>query len=308
MRGELILISYIDRKKIKRVLLYFFVAVVFIMFVAPLLWLVISSLQTDADLLSIPPQILPKNPTLSNYYKLLLGSSLKKKLEEEYGVETFAVPGGAKILPRAIMNSFIIGVTTTLLCLIVGSFSAYSLARLKFAGSKELLFFILGARMVPGLTLIIPFFLLVKSLGMIDKKITLIIIYSSFALPYTIWLLKGFFETIPPGIEDAGRIDGCTRFQTIFKIILPISKPALVGVGVLIFMLSWNEFFYALILTNIKYAITLPVVLSTFATEIEIDYSLIMASGVIAVIPPIVFTFIFQRYIVKGLVTGSLKG
>jgi len=302
------LISYANRsKKNKKVVVYFFAIIVFIMFTAPFLWLIVGSFENDADLLSVPPHILPNNPTITNYRKLLLGSSFEKELKNT-GVISWPVPREAKIFPKSIINSFIISVTTTLICLIIGSFSAYSLARLKFAGSKKLLFFILATRMIPGLTLVIPFFLLAKSLGIMDRKITLIIVYSSFTLPYVIWLLKGFFETIPSEIEDAARIDGCTRFQTIFKVILPLSKPGLIGVGVFAFMLSWNEFFYALILTNTEAAFTAPVVASMFATELDIDYSLMITAGVLSVIPPMVFTFIFQRYIVKGLTAGSVKG
>jgi len=302
------LVSCINRsKKMKKIYIYVFAVIVFFIFTAPLLWLIICSLQNDANLLSVPPNILPKDPTLINYYQLLLGRN-PEGITDEIGIKSYSVPREAKIFPQAILNSFIVGIGTTLLCLASGTFSAYALARLKFIGSRKYLFLVLATRMIPGLTLAIPFFLIAKSYGLIDKKITLIIINASFTLPYTIWLLKGFFEAIPRDIEDAARVDGCTKFQTIYKIILPLSKPGLVGTGIFAFMLSWNEFFYALLLTNTEKSFTIPIVLSMFGTELDINYSLMITAGVVAIIPPILFTLIFQKYIVEGITAGSIKG
>ena len=294
-------------KLLNRGIIYVCAIIVALAFLAPFGWLVIASLQKEADLLSVPPHIIPKDPTLITYQKLLRGQRLEADMQAE-GVRTYSVPREAKLFPTALGNSFIVSASTTILCLIVGSLSAYSMARLNFKGGSILLLVILATRMVPGLTLVIPFFLLGKSLGLLDSKIALIIVYSTFTLPYTIWILKAFFETIPPDIEDAARIDGCTRFQAFWRIILPVAQSGLVGAAIFIFMLAWNEFFFALILTNTESAFTVPVISGMFATELDIDYSLMLTSGVLAVIPPVLFTFIFQRFIITGLAAGSVKG
>jgi len=292
---------------LNRVLIYFFAFLVAVIFLAPFGWMVIASLQKEADLLAVPPHIIPKDPTLITYQKLLRGERLENEKHAE-GVRTYSVPREAKLFPKALSNSFIVSASTTILCLIVGSLSAYSMARLNFTGGKVLLLVILATRMIPGLTLIIPFFLLGKTLGLLDSKIALIIVYSTFTLPYTIWILKAFFETIPPDLEDAARVDGCTRFQAFWRIILPVAQSGLVGAAIFIFMLAWNEFFFALILTNTESAFTVPVISGMFATELDIDYSLMITSGVLAVIPPVLFTFVFQRFIITGLTAGSVKG
>jgi multiple sugar transport system permease protein len=265
----------------------------------------VSSFQSTAELFKTPPNWIPRNPTLANYVKIFTG----KAPAEEGGVEIkYPVPMHARMFPRAVLNSMIVAIGTLMLCLLVGTPSAYALARLRFPGNTQLMFLILGIRMIPGLALIIPIYLMVKYFNMLDNVITLIIFHSAFSLPFVIWLLRAYFSTIPTELEDAAKIDGCSVMDTIIYIILPLSKPGLIGAGLFCFMLSWGDFFMALILTNTERSFTAPVVAAMFATDVNIDYALVNTTAIIAVIPSVVFALIFQKYITQGLMAGAVKG
>lgn len=280
--------------------------VIFVVCAGPFLWLGIASFQTQAGLLLVPPRILPENITTENYAKLLFSSNATEQTSQ--GTTSLAVGRGFRLFRNTILNSVIVSTLTTILCLWAGSLSAYAISRVKFVGSKALLLLVLATRMIPPLTLAIPIFLLANKLRLFDNKLMLILVYSSFTLPFIIWILKTFFDQLPPALEDAARIDGCSRMKTISKIILPLSAPGLVGAGVFSFMSCWSEFFFALILTNSDTSFTVPVSIAAFGTDTTMDYASMITAGVCAIIPPVVITLIFQKYVVKGLTAGSVKG
>jgi multiple sugar transport system permease protein len=293
----------------KRIVIYFFAFLVAFFFVAPVAWLVSASLQSESALLVIPPSFIPKEPSADAYIKLLASQYYENtKSQKDMGVRSYSIPNEAKLYPGALLNSFIISLCTTLISLVAGSLTAYTVTRLKFKGRRVLFYSILGSRMVPALALIIPFFLIANKLALIDKKSWLILVYCSFTLPYVIWMLKSFFETIPIDLEDAARIDGCSRVGTIWRIIYPVILPGLIASGIFAFMQTWNEFFYALIMTNSSRAFTVPVISGMFAAEVDIDYTLMITSGVLTMLPPVLFTFIFQKFIISGLTAGGVKG
>lgn len=292
----------------KTIVIYVAAVLVALLFISPVAWLVSASFQKESALLSIPSHFIPKEINFDSYLKLMASDYYESSKSEDAGVRSYSVPNQAKLYPGALLNSFIISVSTTIICLLIGSLTAYTITRLDFKGRNVMFFGILGSRMVPSLSLVIPFFILSNKLGMTDKKIWLILVYTSFTLPYIIWMLRGFFESIPKDLEEAARIDGCTRIGTIFRIIYPMIIPGLIAAGIFAFMQTWNEFFYALIMTNSEKAFTVPVVSGMFASELDIDYSLMITSGVLTMAPPIIFTFIFQRYIMSGLTAGGVKG
>lgn len=293
---------------IRTVLIYFFALVTGFLFLSPIIWMVSASLQKESDLLAVPPRFIPKNPSGASYLKLMNSEYYENTRAADEGVPTYSVPNQAKLYPGSLLNSFIISTTTTIISLLIGSLTAYSITRLKFAGRNSLFFGILACRMVPALALVIPFFLIGKELGLIDRKLWLITIYCSFALPYVIWMLKGFFDAVPRKLEESARIDGCSRVGTIWRIIYPVILPGLAAAGIFAFMQTWHEFFYALIMTDTGRAFTVPVISGMFASELDIDYTLMITSGVLTMIPPIVFTFVFQRFILSGLTAGAVKG
>jgi multiple sugar transport system permease protein len=167
---------------------------------------------------------------------------------------------------------------------------------------------ILGTRMIPEISLVIPLYLFATRVGLFNSPGILIITYLSFALPFAIWLMAAFFDTIPVELEDAARIDGCNRLETLWRIIMPISAPGLVSTGLFVFLTAWDEFFFALILTSTVSAKTVPVAIAEFTGRYVVDVGGMMTGGVLAAIPPVLLSLIFQRYIVGGLTAGAVKG
>jgi multiple sugar transport system permease protein len=190
----------------------------------------------------------------------------------------------------------------------VGSLAAYALVRIAFRFRQTLLIGILGTRMIPEVSLVIPLYILASQLRILNTRYILVATYLSFALPFTIWLMAAFFETIPVELEDAGRIDGCTRLGILFRIIIPISGPGLVSTAIFVFLLAWDEFFFALIFTSNLAAKTVPVAIAEFTGRYVVDITAMMTGGVLAALPPVILALVFQRYIVRGLTAGAVKG
>ena len=268
-------------------------------FVGPFLWLVTSSLQTERDLLSVPPNWIPNPLNFSAYVELLTGAFLDA---------TSGVPYQSRAFLPALRNSFIVATFVSLFAVLIGSLAAYPLGRVRFRGRNVLMFVILATRLIPALALAVPFYLLANRVGMLDRIETLIVINLSFVLPYVIWLLQSYFRTVPMDLEDAGRIDGASRIQVVTRIIMPLALPGIVSAGILAFLMTWGEFFFALILTSSERAFTSTVVAAMFVTDVDVPYVTIIAAGVLSVLPPVAFALIFQRYIVQGLTAGSVKG
>jgi len=214
----------------------------------------------------------------------------------------------AATFKRTLLNSFIVAGSTTLICLSVGSLAAYALARLQLPFRRFYLVGILATRMIPEVSLVIPLYIIAARAGMINNPITLIITYLSFALPFAIWMLAAFFETVPRELEDAATIDGTTRLGTLFRVILPVAAPGLVSTAIFTFLLAWDEFFFALIFTSTIEAKTVPVAIAEFTGRYAVDITAMMTGGVLAALPPLLLALLFQRYIVSGLVAGAVKG
>ena len=284
---------------INRLLVYGGAVLVLFYIVGPFFWLVSSSLQPEQNLLDREGSLFPAEWDFTAHRELLPGFLYD---------ETSGIPYQARIFLRSMLNSLIVASGVAVISILIGSVAAYPLARMRFKGRDFLMFFILGTRMIPAIALAVPFFLLVKAVGMNDRLETLVIINLSLILPYVIWLLQAYYRSIPMELEDAARIDGCSRLGTLFRVILPLSLPGMVSTGILAFLLSWGDFFFALILTQSQSSFTSTVVASMFATDVDVKYVSIIAAGVLSVIPPVSFALIFQRYIMSGLLSGANKG
>lgn len=260
----------------------------------PILWLLSASFSTQVELFSIPPHWIPQQPTLQNYIDIIFPSLAASSVPR-----TFAV---------SIMNSFKIASAVTLICLVVGGLAAYALVRIPFKLNHAIQVGILGTRMIPEVSLIIPLFILASSLQLINKPIVLVVTYMSFALPYAIWMLAAFFQTVPVELEDAARIDGCSRLGILFRIVMPVSMPGLISTAMFVFLLAWDEFFYALIFTSTLAAKTVPVAIAEFVGRYVVNITGMMAGGILAALPPVLLGLIFQRYIVSGMTAGAVKG
>jgi multiple sugar transport system permease protein len=271
--------------------------VVAIYILAPFCWLLLTSFMHEQDALSVPPQWIPKNPTISNYMTFFDPAGTRAIVGSRAAEQTF--PG--------MVNSLIAATGTAVLNLLLGTLAGYSLARFRFRGRGSLLGLYLGSRMLPGIALIVPLYLTIKNFGLLDHLSALIVTYVSFTLPFTIWLLKNYFQTIPRSLEEAAYMDGCGWLQMMWRVLLPAAFPGLIAAGMFAFMTAWNDYLFAVILTSTTAAKTLPVVVAGFATDVTTERTLMATSGVLAIIPPLVLAFLFQRLIVQGLTSGAVK-
>jgi len=276
-----------------KIFIYIMMIIVAFISLAPFAWLFISSISLNNDLLSVPPKFIPTHPTFHRYYELIFQSG---KTES------------SKMFLIAMKNSLIVAAVVTVITLVLSALAAYAFARLNFPGRNTIQLSILGTRMLPALSTIIPLYIFAKKFGLIDTKLILIILYLTFTLPFAIWMMIGFFKTIPKELEEASMIDGATRMQTLLKVVFPLAAPGLTATAIFAFMLSWDEFFFALIFTSSYAAKTIPVAISEFTGRHLIDYGMMCTGGVIASIPPILLAMWFRNYIVKGLTQGAVKG
>jgi multiple sugar transport system permease protein len=208
----------------------------------------------------------------------------------------------------SLLNSIKIASAVTIICIFIGSLAAYALTRIPFRFSRSIQLGIIATRMIPEVSLVLPLFIIASSLQLINKPIVLIITYMSFALPYAIWLMAAYFQTVPIELEDAARLDGCTRLGILFRVVMPISVPGLVSTAMFVFLLAWDEFFYALIFTSTLAAKTVPVAIAEFVGRYVVNINGMMAGGILAAVPPVLVALIFQRYIVRGMTAGAVKG
>jgi multiple sugar transport system permease protein len=265
---------------------------------APFAWLVLTSFLPEREALTVPIQWVPRQITLDNYATFFNPSGTRAVVGSRAAEQTLPSMG----------NSLIAAMGTASLNVVLGTLAGYSLARIRFRGSRKLLLAYVGSRMVPGIALIVPLYLTIKTYGLLDSLAALVITYLTFTLPFTIWLLKNYFQSIPRDLEEAALADGCTWGQMVVKVLLPVAAPGLVAAAMFAFMTAWNDYLFAVILTSSINSKTLPVVVAGFATDVTTERTLMAASGVLAVIPPLVLAFAFQRLIVQGLTSGAVKG
>lgn len=277
---------------LKRFFLYLTVTCIVIWTIAPYVWLIISSLSLKIDLLTVPLRWIPSRLTLENYYTLFF----------ERGGESVNV----RLFIQSLSNSAIIALSTMIICLFLGVLAAYAIARLRFKGSNLMVLVMMAIQLVPPIILVVPLYVIMRQLQLLDKRIGLIIVDISIVLPLVIWLMRGYFSSIPSDLEDAARIDGCTHLGALVRVVLPLSGPGLVSVMIFAFIASWNEYLYAFIFTNVD-AKTLPVLIGEFSTKLGLEYLRIAAAGVLASLPPVLLALIFQRFIIRGLTAGAIK-
>ena len=283
------------RRRGQRAVVYALVAVIALWLVGPFAWLLITSVSYQRNLLARPLAFVPPEVTLDNYLMVL-------------GMIRFHAEGqAAKILP-SMLNSLIVAAAVTLVNLIIGTTAGYAYARFRVPLKTFSLFALLFTRMLPTVVLIPAYFLLFKALGLQNTLTGLVLAYCSFTLPFTIWIMKAYFETIPTDLDKSALVDGCNRLQAYYRVVLPVSGPGLVASGAFTFMLCWNEFIVAQILNTKLGTTTLPPVIAGMNGQINIDYSVIAASGFLAALPAVLLVLGFQKYMVQGLTAGSVKG
>lgn len=277
----------------------FAVGLVVLFIMSPIAWLVISSIASPRDLLTIPPRWLPWPPDFSNYQRLLFGSG-------EAGTTLTSVT--LRAFRFSLRNSMIVASGVTLLCLILGVLAGYAFARLRMPFGQRLLYLFLLVQIVPVIVLLIPLFLVISRLGFLDRLEIVVLLLTGFHLPFVIWILRSYFLSIPVELEEAALVDGATRLQAIRHIILPLSVPGLFAAGVYTFMQSWNAFMIPLVFTSSDTNRTVTVAIAMFIGRHYTEYGLMSAAGVLASLPPAILAIFFQRYLLTGLTAGGVKG
>ncbi len=272
-------------KKIIRVFLkHAFLIVVMLIGLIPFLIVVVTSLKKPSMAIQMPPQWLFL-PTFKNYAKLLTNINFVK----------------------SIINSIIISGSATTLATMVGVLAGYAFSRFRFHGSGVVSYFILFLRAVPPISFVIPYFVIWRSFGLQDTYIAMILMYSTISLPLMVWMMRSFFQDIPVELEEAAIIDGCSRWRALWLILIPAVSPGIFASATLSFITTWNEFMYALYITG-RHTRTLPVEIYNSLGYYNLDWARFSTSAVIAIIPAIVFILFTQKYIVRGLTMGAVKG
>ena len=267
-----------------------FLAVLVGFSLAPMAWMLSTSLKSQFGALQYPPSWLPPHPTLASYTSLLSpGSDLGR---------TFL---------RYLANSLWVSFATTVLGVVVAVPAAYAFSRFRFPGRNVLFYGVLLRNMFPAVVFLMPLFIMMRWLGLVNTQASLIITYLTFGLPLSIWLLKGFYDNIPVQLEQAARIDGASRFRAFLLIVMPLSSPGIIATAIYSFIQAWNEYVYALTFLNDKSKLTLPVGLQAFFTEYATDWPGLMAASFIMSVPVVVMFLVLQKYFVRALTEGAVK-
>lgn len=274
-------------KKIKfgNVISHFYLIILSICAVFPLAWLLITAFKNSSDMLNNPTRFLPTEWTLENFNTVLFG--LKFTIN--------------------IRNSLIIAVSTTLIAIIISSLAAYGIVRFFPKLGDMMTKVLVTTYMFPSIMLVIPYAMVMRMINLTNTRIGLVLVYLSFSVPYAVWMLVGFFKTVPIGIEEAGRIDGANKIQVFVQIVLPLVSPGIVSTAIYVFINAWNEYLYSMILMSSSDKTTISVAVKTLQAADIMDWGALMAACAIVVIPSIVFFCLIQNKLSGGLSEGAVK-
>ncbi len=252
----------------------------------PFAWILSTALKTLAETFRMPPIWWPPHPTLDNFVKI-------------WTIQSFG---------RYFVNSLIISGTTTLLSIVLASLAGYGFSRFRMPGGRIAMVGVLTAQMFPGIVLLIPYFTLASRLQMLNTYPVLILAYTSFSLPFCVWMMKGFFDGIPTELDEAATIDGCSALGAFLRVVLPLSMPGVVATAIFSFLVAWNEFLFAVVLATREtmYVVTVGIALNI--GQFRIQWNELMAGAVLATVPTIILYALLERHLVRGLSAGAVKG
>jgi multiple sugar transport system permease protein len=270
---------------------YLFAVIVAVCTLAPFAWLFISSISYQSDLTKVPLKWIPEHITFERY------------------ADIFTNPDNpmAHAFKIAMKNSLVVALSVMIIALIIGGLAAYAFARFHFKFRQGMSYLFLFTYMIPSVVIVIPLYLLMSKLQMLDSKLTLVLLDLTFVIPYVIWIMQSYFGSIAKDFEEAASIDGCNRLQTLWYVIIPIVRPGLIATGILAFLLSWDEFFLSLLFTSSLEAKTISVAIAEFSGKNAVDYGMIATGGILASLPPLLITFLFQKSLVQGMTAGGVK-
>lgn len=288
--------------RLKRAALWILLGLALLYFMFPLYWIAVSSIKTRADVISRTPSYFPFidfQPTLDNYSSILIGTTI----ESETGVRASA---DLSEFRNRLVNSVIIAGTSTLFAVGLGTLAAYAVSRFHIRGENDLMFFILSTRMLPPVVVLIPIFLLFSDLNLRDSYFGIILLYTTVNLPFVVWMMKGFFDEIPLEYEEAAMIDGYSRLEAIWKIVIPEAIPAMAATAVFSAIVAWNEFVFSNLL-NRTYGATMPPWLNSIIGVGAVEWGRLAAGSVLFVIPIVIFTFLVRNHLLRGVTFGAVR-
>lgn len=273
-----------------KIIVYILTIIVCAVALVPFLWMVSTSFKDRSEIFTYPPVWIPAHPTLKGYQ----------------GLASPAVFGDAGFLDFT-MNSLSVSLLTALTSVMMASLAGYSMSRFRFRGSEFLRYTVLLSQMMPGALLLIPLYMIMNTFGLLDTHWSLILAYTSFTLPYCTYILKGYFESIPPDLDEAAMVDGCTRVGALFRVIMPLAAPGIVVTLTSAFIMAWNEFMFALTFLNTYPKWTLPLALGSFRGQYLVDWSFLFAGSTLVTLPVLFLFLILQRWLAAGFVAGAVK-
>jgi multiple sugar transport system permease protein len=254
----------------------------------PVYWMMTISLKNEIDQFSVPPKWILFNPTLAHY-------------RDAFATRSFG---------QYLLTSAIVSILATACAMVLGTLAAYALSQFRLPArlGKHFALWILSTRMFPPIVTVVPLFLMMRDVRLLNTRLSLIIVYTAFNLPFVVWMMRGFFSEIPRELEEAARVDGDSRLGALRRVVLPLVAPGLAATAVFCLIISWNEFLFALVLTQTDAAMTLPVGIAGRVTQYEIKWGVMSAAAAVAMMPILVFALAVQRYLVRGLSLGAVKG
>jgi ABC-type glycerol-3-phosphate transport system permease component len=257
--------------------------------VFPFLWMISSSFKPSKEIYSLSPSFIPSEPTLTGYKDMLNNKS-------RFNMQTW------------IKNSLIVASSTTVFSLIIATFGGYGMSRFRFRGRTALGYIVLMTQVLPGSLLIIPLYVILNSMRLLNKLIALVLAYTTFSVPFCTWMMKSFFDTVPKSLDESASVEGCSKFRTFFNIILPLTGPGLASTGIFAFIAGWNEYMFASIFMQRYSQWTLPVgIAETSVGQYSFNWTNLMAGGVIIAFPIVILFLCLQRYLVSGMTAGAVK-
>lgn len=271
----------------------------------PFLWALSASLQTESALFERPPHWVPDPATTENYRYVFTGDV--PQAYEVRGLLRSPVTQEARTLPEGLRNSFVVALFVVLINLVLGTLAAYTFARERFRGGQAAFVFILGSRLLPAVAVAIPIYMILRELELLDTKLALVLVHSAFTLPFTIWVLTLYFQSLPREMEEAARVDGASRFGALRHVVLPLAAPGLAAVGAFAFLFSYSEFMFALLTTSTTNAKTVPVMISAISVNPDASYTLIAVGIILSIAVPMALALVFRRYITTGLVASLTR-
>ncbi len=268
------------------VAVYVLFAVVLVIALTPILWILITSIKRTMDIFAYPPIIVPKQAAFDNYVKVFTLTEIGKNF----------------------LNSILVAILTTVSVILLSTLVAYGFSRFSFKRKALIMMLLLGTQMIPAVTNIIPLYITMLKLGLLDTIAALFLVYTAVNVPFSVWIIKSYIDSIPDSMDEAALMDGANRFYLIFKIIVPVALPGIAAASLFTFIACWNEFYIALVLTSTMKSKTIPLGLFNFQASYDIQWNLLCAASVVAILPIMIFFIVLQDKFISGLTSGAYKG